>query len=132
MKRRGFLAFLGGGAIAGPSMVKAAATQTVADLAIPGVGIGLGPQMPVGGPISDEMSWLDRNKRDLVTLLGRSMDWHRAEMRKTEVRSLDPDLAAMRATSLSWKMRQQQERNYWRELDGRKSWLQRVIEEHAA
>lgn len=133
MKRRGFLAFLGGGAIAGPSMVKAAAAQTVADLSLPGVALGLGPQPPYGGAVAvSELSWLDRNKRDLAMLLGRSMEWHKAEMRKTHVSALDPDLAAMRAPSLSWKMRVQQERNYWREVEGRKSWFQSIIEEHAA
>ncbi len=135
MNRRGILKGFFVGAVAGPGMVKAAAAQTVADLSLPGVALGLGPQPPYGGAVAggiSDMSWLDRNKRDLAMLLGRSMDWHKAEMRKTHVSALDPDLAAMRAPSLSWKMRVQQERNYWREVDGRKSWFQSIIEEHAA
>lgn len=133
MNRRKILKGLFGGAVAAPLAARAAVAHTVADLSLPGVALGLGSQQSYGnavaGVISD-MSWLDRNKRDLAMLLGRSMDWHKSEMRKTPVSSLDPDLAAMRAPSLSWKMRQQQERNYWRDVEGRKSWLQSIIEEH--
>lgn len=133
MNRRGILKGFLGGAVAAPFAAKAAIAQTVADLSVPGVGLSLSSQVGMEPAYSSgQLSWLDRNKRDLAVLIGRSMDWHKAEMRKTEVQALDPDIAAMRAPSLAWKFRQQQERNYWRQVEQRKGWFQRIIEEETA
>jgi hypothetical protein len=49
--------------------------------------------------------------------------------RSTGVDMLDPDLAVMRSLSLTAKMSMQRDRNFARQFENEKHWLQRQIEE---
>jgi hypothetical protein len=61
MKRRNFLGFLAGGVAAGPSMVKTAAAQTMADLNLHALGLagGGGGEVISGVPVGNN-DWAAR------------------------------------------------------------------------
>lgn len=125
MKRRGFLGFLGGAAVAGPSMVKQAAAASMADLSLVNMGlaaapIGNGVPLPGGGST-------DWAAGSLAKLVGRSAAEHMRRRKTVHVQGLHPDIAALRSTSLAFKVRKQQERDYWLGLENERSWLERVI-----
>lgn len=128
MKRRGFLGFIGGAAVAGPSMAKQAVTA-LSDTAlgqVSGSGVGASAGMfaqSVGYP-----SQPPDMAAQLAGLIGRTMTQHREEMAKVYVSSLDPDIAEYRAVRLQGKIRMQREREYWRQLANEKNWLQRAVE----
>lgn len=127
MKRRGFLGFIGGAAVAGPSMAKQAVTA-LSDTALGQVsGSGVGSAglfaQSVGYPApSPDIA------AQLANLAGRTMAQHREEMAKVYVNVLDPDIAEYRAVRLQGKIRMQREREYWRQLAQEKNWLQRAVE----
>jgi hypothetical protein len=130
VKRRGFLGFLGGAAVAGPSMVKQAASARIADLNVASLsgGIGLPPWGDAApnssiGPGGDHAWEITR----LTKLLSRSAeqhDWHRKRMM---VQALDPDLGSYRSMALHHKIRQQRVRNYAREFDNERTGLEAAI-----
>lgn len=131
MKRRGFLGFLGGAAVAGPSMAKAAVTPVTEALSVPGVGMaGLygGPQ---GGSIAadDTAGEIFRLKGMLTKFLGKSPAELARDLRAVSVYALDPDLAAMRSMSLDFRMRKQRERNFARQREDERGWIERRIQE---
>jgi len=132
MKRRGFLGFLAGGAVAGPSMAKQAVAG-LADLALPGAGISGGYAgetagwkiNSTGSPFSEAVSdW----RLDRIAKLGlRTAAQHAFHKSRTSVHALDADLASYRSFSLGTKIRIQQDRNYWKEFHGERSWLEAQI-----
>jgi hypothetical protein len=124
MKRRGFLGFLAGGSVAGPGMVKQAASATLADMSLQGLTTGgMGMQVP---EIVDD-SYNDYPTR-IAKLALRSQAEHRERQRQQYVGRLDPDLATFRSFALHTKIRVQKRRDYWRGIENEKSWLQRRIE----
>lgn len=129
MKRRGFLGILGGAAVAGPSMAKAALT-TIADTSV--VGLSGGVPVPDWGapgyaspgiPVSDS-SWQIGRLAKLIARTAEQHDWHR---RRTAVQSLDPDLAVNRSMALHMKIAIQRDRNYARGLEYERSDLEAQI-----
>lgn len=125
MKRRGFLAFMGGAAVAGPGMAKQAATQTLADLSLaPVVGDLVPTGDSIGGSIGGSRDW---QVRELAQLVGRSAAQHAFNQSRVEVTRLDPDLASYRSISLSAKIMIQRERTYWREFERNRTWLEKAI-----
>lgn len=138
MKRRGFLGFLAGGAVAGPGMVKAAAEQTLAGLSVDG-GMsgpeGWAPPMPnyvSGGTISTatlagQLSNVAHMQADLARLLGKSEARKRRERASINVHALSPDIAALRSVSLTRKVAMQRELNYAASEDHERRWIERAI-----
>ena len=131
MKRRGFLGFMGGAAVAGPSALKKAAEDMVglsrSAALSPGVGgFGALEYGPQPGDANALTGFLREHK-----LLGRirnlTVDQRNELLRRTWVDRLDPDLASYASFSLSAKIALQRERNVDTRLAHRKGWLERVI-----
>lgn len=129
MKRRGFLGFLGGAAVAGPGMVKNAAAQTMADLHPSGIalsssaGISNGPMEAV--PMNDITYQAERFARWNIARL--NPEWLSRKRRERWVDGLDPDIASYRSISLGSKIRMQRNRNFETWLEGQDNWFERAI-----
>lgn len=126
MKRRGFLGLLAGGAVAGPSMVKSAAAQTMADLSLDKMGVlgGAINQGPSTMPSAGSTNWAVKALADLV---GRTAAEHARQRRRMNIFGLDPDIAAHRSVSLATKVRWQRLRSYADNLENERGWLEREI-----
>ena len=125
MKRRGFLGFLGGAAVAGPGMVKNAAAQGMEAMSLGNstgllsAGIGYAGEAMQADPLpfssqgplhpSDPKHWV---QRQLAEFMGRSAEELLEQRLGTQVHALDPDLAVNRSFSLSTKVRMQRDRNF--------------------
>lgn len=117
IKRRGFLGLIGGAAVAGPSMAK----QAVASVGLDSMALTALPHDfgPVGGYGStaavgqeyDHARWL---KDQIRSITGISEEERRERIASQHVSMLDPDLAANRSFSLSFKVQTQKRRNYER------------------
>ena len=127
MKRRGFLGFLGGAAVAGPGMVKEAAAQTLADLSVSGVGGSLVGGLGYGVPSAQQTSMAPWAADRLAKLVGRTAAQHAFYKARTEVYKLVPDLAANRSMALHRKIGLQRDRDYERSLEGEHSSLEATI-----
>lgn len=140
MKRRGFLGFLGGAAVAGPSMAKEAVLG-LESLQIGGGSMGLVNQaisggygyatdaIPMGGDESptsphDPSHWA---QRELQNFLGRTAEELAEQKRSIRVQALDPDIGALRSFSLDAKVRMQRDRIFEAEQQQTKSYLQRQL-----
>src|SRR5690554_3619951 len=123
MKRRGFLSFLGGAAVAGPSMAKSAVSTGIEGLSV-GNAAGLmqfAPQPSYYGdslatssgelPPSHPKHWVQRQLSDFM---GATAEELREQRLRTRVHALDPDLATYRSYSLAAKMRIQRDRDFER------------------
>lgn len=142
MKRRGFLGFLGGAAVAGPGMAKEIAAKAAAELSV-GSGAMLGSgfastPMSAFGEMAGQMppSLLQRATSS-VNLLRSLTGEQRAELRRRfgEVHRLDADLASYHSMSMGARMEMQRDRNVEAFLRSRKTWWQGVLdrgEEHYA
>ena len=138
MKRRGFL----GGILASPLALKAAAEEKAAKLSgwwdgdlLSPVGTDLVHTLADNTPgelISINMeSWVARAVKEaqlLQTLAPELLERKRRREAK-EVRSIDPDLAALQSMSLAAKIAFQRERLYHRTLEEEAGWIDRVKEE---
>ena len=130
MKRRGFLSFLGGAAVAGPSMARAAVTPVAESLSVPGVGLPSGyygggmPSMDEGEDIAREVT---RLRTGLAKLLGRSAEDLARERRSMSANWLDPDLAAMQSLSLDYRLKKQRDRNFQRQQEEQRGWIESRI-----
>lgn len=125
MKRRGFLGFIGGAAVAGPSMAKAAAVQGMEAMSL-GNAVSLSGLVPGGGwatevvpteAYPDELHPTDPRhwvQRQLQEFMGRSAEELLEQRLGTSVHALDPDLAVSRSFSLDAKIRMQRDRNFER------------------
>lgn len=128
MKRRGFLGLLGGAAVAGPGMAKQAVAAGLGDLMLPGVGsgalaFGMGAP-PMAASQSAGGNWAVGRLSKLVL---RTAAQHEFHMKRQYVSSLDPDLAVNRSMALHMKVRLQREREYWRNIEGERGWLEAQI-----
>jgi hypothetical protein len=138
VKRRSFFGLMGGAAVAGPSMAKAAVAQGMETMSL-GNALGLvgstgdgkvayANQAYYDGPeeISphDPKHWV---QRQLADFLGKSAEDLVEERLGTQVHQLDPDLAVNRSFSLSAKIRIQRDRNFERNRSEHKKYLMRDI-----
>ena len=138
MRRRGFLSFLGGAAVAGPGMVKTAAAHGMESLSLGQVAGGLttgygleGPAYATAGMEVSDVSPLDPGhwaQRELADFIGMTAKDLAERRRQTHVSVLDPDLAVMRSLSLSAKIRMQRDRQFERGLEDHRSYLARQVE----
>lgn len=139
MKRRGFLGFLGGAAVAGPAMAKEAITGP-GSLQIGTASVGMAnsaageaagwfsgydkvSELPSISP-HDPAHWA---QRELKQFLGRSAEEIAERKRSITVHALDPDIAALRSFSLDAKVRMQRNRIFETEQEQMKSYLQRQL-----
>lgn len=101
MKRRAFLGFLGGAAVSGPTVAKAAASD-ISSLSIPSIGA---PNSPMSGGVwdvpSSDNSWA---KQSLKRFLGKTAEQIAYEKRDIHVSSLDPNIACLRSVALGRKI----------------------------
>lgn len=132
MKRRGFLGFMGGAAVAGPSMAKQALETGLEAMQVGGKGahvtengllggqtLGVGIGYEETSPM-DEGHWAQRQLREL---LGMSEEEKKQRRLEQDVRALDPDLVANRSFSLSAKLRIQRDRDFARSMANQERYL---------
>jgi hypothetical protein len=129
MRRRGFLGFMGGAAVAGPSMAKQALAQSVGDLSLGGIGMsygGLGVPLPasMGARSISSASWAASN---LAKLVGRSAAQHAFHRKRIQPVALDPDLASYRSMSLGARISMQRDRDYERSIEQERGYLEATI-----
>lgn len=133
MKRRNFLGFLGGAAVAGPGMAKEIATKAAAELSVGGMlsGIGAGsinaPQAAFGS--FESQSLLQRAASSMTFLRSITRD-QKTELRRRfgDVHRLDADLASYHSMSMAARIDMQRERNVDAYLNTRKAWWQGVLD----
>ena len=125
MKRRAFLGFLGGAAVAGPSVAKTAAQMTVADLSVGSHGAQFASGYAVtGGNPSSQSSWA---KEALKKMAGKSAQQIAYERRKYQIGHLDSGVASLRSVALRHKIQMTKNIAYERDQDMEKTWLQGQI-----
>lgn len=108
MKRRAFLGFLGGAAVSGPTVAKAAAAD-MTSLALPAVGSSFPPA--VGGLASSDNSWA---KNALKRLIGKTAEQIAYEKRDLHIGMLDPNVACLRSVALRHKIEMSRDITYVR------------------
>ena len=135
MKRRGFLGFMGGAAVAGPAMAKQAVAQSLDAMRLGtvlphgiGGGMGLVGGTEAGVPPDhyDPLGWA---RKDLAQFLGKSASQLLKERLNTQVSHLDPDIAVMRSISLGTTIRMQRDRNFEQNRTRERGWLEERIAE---
>jgi hypothetical protein len=129
MKRRGFFGLLAGAAVAGPGMVKEAAAASLSDLSLPTSILNslgdLPPQAGFGMASTEGPSMWAAGR--LAKIIGRTAAQHAYHLKRTGVHALDPDIASYRSIALHRKIRWQQERNYARDIEGERGYLEATI-----
>ena len=133
MKRRGFLGFLAGGAVAAPAM----AQHAVNSIGQASIGIPVDAGM-LGGFASqatgyakeayDTFSPKDHARTSLLKLVGKSAELIAYEKRQQHVYQIDADIAGMRSLAMHAKIRMQRERNWQAQQNSQKDYLSRVID----
>lgn len=119
---------IGGAAVAGPGMAKQAVAASLGDTFLSGVGggaLGWGELAPAPGISSaGGGTWAIERMAKLAL---RSAAQHAFHIKRQHISSLDPDLAANRSMALQMKVRLQREREYWRQLEGERGYLEAQI-----
>lgn len=138
MRRRGFLGFLGGAAVAGPSMAKQAIASGLEGMHVNGLGtmlvekganFGMGYASATGDPVDGRYDPLEWPKRELADFLGRSASDLLRERLETHVGQLDPDIACMQSIALQAKIRMQRDRTFERNRTQQRRWLERQVQD---
>ncbi len=136
MKRRAFLGFLGGAAVAGPTAAKSAADMAIADLAVADLAVGnvafpsMGASLDgaAGGmnaATSSNIGWATERLRKLV---GASDAEQRQKFRDFYVATLDPNIASCRSLSLTTRIRVSKRIQFDRQNEDRRTYLQGIID----
>lgn len=124
MKRRAFLGFLGGAAVAGPQAAKSAAQMTMADTSFAGLGLARNMGALAAGSESPDKSWA-------VTSLKRLVGMSDVEVARRKrghyVDGLDPEVASLRSVSLVHKVRMTRDRAFERRNQDERTYLEGVI-----
>jgi hypothetical protein len=132
MKRRNFLGFLGGAAVAGPSAAKAAVSQVgMAGLAPIGINLASGSGKYSGAVtqgIGATYSHVEYARSALKSMM--SLTDAAKEHRKREhyFQGLDPDTASLRSLSLTSKIKLAKERSFEASERKQRSHLQGIID----
>ncbi len=137
MKRRGFFAFAGGAAVAGPGMVKEAAAKAAQEMALGGRMLAGGSNIvgsagaPIGYAQASASGLIDRvlhGNNMLAKIVGMTAAQRAKFKRDQPIYAIDPDIAGYRSISLSAKLDWQRERQLERAINERKSIWQRMAE----
>lgn len=126
MKRRGFLGFLAGGAVAVPGMAKQAVASSMADLSLEGIS-GVVAGDGGFGPVAASIGQSDWAAKSLAQIVGRTAQQHEYFKRRTRVDRLDPDLATYRSLALHAKIAMQRDRDYQRNLESERGYFEAVV-----
>ena len=124
MKRRAFLGFLGGAAVAGPQAAKSAAEMTMADLRFPGIaGNAMGS---LGGRVASgpDIGWA---KSQLAKLVGLGVKEREVKKMRYWSDGLSPDVAVLRSVSLPRKIAMSKDRQFEASLRNERGYLEGVI-----
>ena len=129
MKRRAFLGFLGGAAVAGPQAAASAAQAAQAEFQGLQTGMGMQGWSAAGAQcIEPASSFEDWPKLKLARLLGMSKEAVDRERREMQLSGLDPDVACLHSVSLGRKIEMSRWRQYDRSRRRERSYLQGVID----
>jgi hypothetical protein len=139
MERRGFLGFLGGAAVAGPSMAKQAVASGLEAMQVDGGQhpiAGVGPWSSGRSLVDnigyEELSPVDADhwlQEELREFLGMSEEDKKRRRSEQHVHALDPDLVANRSFSLTAKLAIQRDRDFSRSMANQEHYLRRQIAE---
>jgi hypothetical protein len=137
MKRRGFLGFLGGAAVAGPSMAKQAVASGLEAMQVGGGmdAMAKGSPWVAGQSLAENIGYEEPSpmdddhwtQRQLREFLGMSDEEKKHRRSEQHVHALDPDLVANRSFSLSAKLRIQRDRDFARSMANQEHYLRREI-----
>jgi hypothetical protein len=123
MKRRNFLAFMGGAAVSAPALAKEAAAKVTEDLALGRAGFlsgGIGGLAPEAGNFPAQMNPIANAQRVLGIINGLTDEKRRQLKRQLYVSNLDADLASYRSMSIGARIEMQRERQLERHIQERK------------
>ena len=111
MKRRAFFKALGGAAVAGPQIARAAANDTLKHAGIAANGFG-GEMTASNAQIGGATAFA--KLKSILQSIGGLPDWKKRQIRDETryVGRLDIDLASLQSVSPASKVRMQQERQY--------------------
>jgi hypothetical protein len=131
MKRRAFLGFLGGAAIAGPSAAKTAVEMTTADLSLSkmglaysGVGMATASKAIGEGFEYDHKSWA---KDALKRMVGVTAAERFRKKQQFYSDGLDPNVASLRSVSLTNRIRISRDHQFERSEERERHYLEGVI-----
>ena len=126
MKRRAFLGFLGGAAVAGPAAAKSAGEMALSDLtlgsaaqyanAVSATTAGLYP--------GNDRSW---EKEQLKRLVGKTAEQASYERQRHMISALDPCVGTLRSVALHRKIEMSRILSYDREQRKERTWLEACI-----
>ena len=128
MKRRAFFGFLGGAAVAGPSVAKSAAQMTVSDLNLRQAGVAM-----LGSGLDAAESQCVRSDpktyatKELARFLGKTPTQRAREKADHYVNGLDPEIAVLRSVALPAKIRMTRAVDYERSVRNRKTYLEGIL-----
>ena len=115
MKRRAFLGFLGGAAVAGPSAAKSVAEMSLSDLSLRLAGMGVLSGAPEGGGCVDgAINNRSYAKEALARMMGKTAHQRAKDISGQYVDGLDPEIAGLRSVALHTKVRMTRVSNYER------------------
>jgi len=121
MNRRSFLKFLPAGVIG----ARQAAAEAAEKLALNGVSGSMslsGAPSTVAGPIGIGNDWARANLKRLI-----DPEWLAYRKQQVAVGALDADLAMMKSIALGRRIDMQRDRNFQRETDRERSYLEKTI-----
>ena len=126
MKRRAFFGFLGGAAVAGPSVAKSAAQMTLSDLNLRQAGMAGSSGAPMGGMTepADQKSYA---KQALARFMGKTPLQRAREKATHYVDGLDPEVACLRSVALHSKVRMTRAITYERSQLREKTYLEGIL-----
>lgn len=127
MKRRSFLGFLGGAAVAGPQAAKSAAQMTMVDLQIPHLGDGVPSHGLFSSKAASSYDPKEWARDALNKLTGRSAMEAAKRRREYQIYALDANVAALRSMTLVNKMRLSKEVQFARSERDYRSHLEGII-----
>lgn len=128
MKRRAFFGFLGGAAVAGPSVAKSAAQMTLSDLNLRQAGVAmLGSGLEAAGSQCVPADPKTYATKMLERLMGKTPVQIAREKADYHINGLDPEIASLRSVALQSKIRMTRAADYERSVRTRKTYFEGIL-----